>query len=67
LIFITGYADEVLEKEASRLEPVAYLYKPFDAFKASGPHQEGDFPDEPLDPPKLLNVSLKTQIRKYQK
>jgi len=33
VIFITGYADEVLEKEASRLEPVAYLYKPFDAFK----------------------------------
>jgi len=22
---------------------------------------------KPLDPPKLLNVSLKTQIRKYQK
>jgi len=28
VIFITGYADEVLEKEASRLEPVAYLYNP---------------------------------------
>jgi len=33
VIFITGYADEILEKEASRLEPVAYIYKPFDAFK----------------------------------
>ena len=33
VIFITGYADEVLEKEANRLGPVAYIYKPFDAFK----------------------------------
>ena len=33
VIFITGYADETLEKEANRLDPVAYIYKPFDAFK----------------------------------
>lgn len=33
VIFITGYADEALEKEANRLHPVAYVYKPFDAFK----------------------------------
>ena len=33
VIFMTGYADEVLEKEASRLDPVAYIYKPFDALK----------------------------------
>ena len=33
VIFVTGYADEVLEKEANRLNPVAYIYKPFDAFK----------------------------------
>lgn len=33
VIFITGYADEALEKEANRLNPVAYIYKPFDAFK----------------------------------
>lgn len=33
VIFITGYADESLEKEAARLNPVAYIYKPFDAFK----------------------------------
>lgn len=33
VIFITGYADEILEKEANRLDPVAYIYKPFDAFK----------------------------------
>jgi len=33
VIFITGYADELLEKEANKLSPVAYIYKPFDAFK----------------------------------
>lgn len=33
VIFITGYADEALEKEANLLEPVDYIYKPFDAFK----------------------------------
>ena len=33
VIFVTGYADEVLEKEANRLDPIAYIYKPFDAFK----------------------------------
>lgn len=30
VIFITGYADEKLEKEARSLNPVAYLLKPFD-------------------------------------
>jgi CheY-like chemotaxis protein len=29
-IFITGYADEMAEKEAQKLVPEAYLYKPFD-------------------------------------
>ena len=29
-IFITGYADEISEKEAQKLSPEAYLYKPFD-------------------------------------
>jgi CheY-like chemotaxis protein len=33
VIFVTGYADEALEKEANRLGPLAYIYKPFDAFK----------------------------------
>ncbi len=33
VVFITGYADEVLEKEANLLDPVAYIYKPFDAFQ----------------------------------
>jgi len=30
IIFITGYADEVIEKKARVLSPVGYLYKPFD-------------------------------------
>ena len=30
VIFITGYADEKIEKEAKTLEPTAYLFKPFD-------------------------------------
>ncbi len=30
VIFVTGYADEKLEEEAKKLNPVAYLYKPFD-------------------------------------
>jgi len=29
IIFITGYADEIAEKEAKKLAPEAYLYKPF--------------------------------------
>lgn len=29
-IFITGYADEMIEKKAKALAPAAYLYKPFD-------------------------------------
>jgi CheY-like chemotaxis protein len=33
VIFMTGHADEDLEKEANSLSPVAYIYKPFDAFK----------------------------------
>lgn len=33
VIFITGYADELLEQEAEKLNPVAYIYKPFDTFK----------------------------------
>lgn len=30
VIFITGYADKNLEIEAKNLNPVAYIYKPFD-------------------------------------
>jgi len=29
-IFITGYADELVEREAEKLSPTAYIYKPFD-------------------------------------
>ncbi len=29
-IFMTGYADEIVEKKAKTLAPVAYIYKPFD-------------------------------------
>lgn len=31
VIFLTGFADPRLEKEAQTLHPVAYLFKPFDA------------------------------------
>jgi CheY-like chemotaxis protein len=30
VIFITGYADEEIKREAKALAPVAYIYKPFD-------------------------------------
>ncbi len=30
VIFLTGYADPNLEKQAKHLEPVAYLLKPFE-------------------------------------
>ena len=30
VIFITGYADEEIEQEAEALNPIAYIYKPFD-------------------------------------
>ncbi len=33
IIFLTGYADETLEKQAQELKPVAYVFKPFDAFQ----------------------------------
>lgn len=33
VIFITGYADESLEKKVDYLKPAAYLYKPFDISK----------------------------------
>lgn len=33
VIFITGFADELLEEQAKQLNPVAYLSKPFDAIK----------------------------------
>ena len=29
-IFITGYADEMIEKKTKILNPAAYIYKPFD-------------------------------------
>ncbi|OGW77999.1 MAG: hypothetical protein A2Z83_02885 [Omnitrophica bacterium GWA2_52_8] len=30
VIFLTGFADETLEAQAQLLNPVAYMYKPFD-------------------------------------
>lgn len=30
VIFITGYADEEIKKQAETLNPAAYIYKPFD-------------------------------------
>ncbi|MBI3317335.1 MAG: response regulator [Candidatus Omnitrophica bacterium] len=32
VIFLTGYADIKLENEAKALQPVAFVFKPFDAF-----------------------------------
>ena len=32
-IFITGYVDEEVEQQAKALEPVAYIFKPFDIEK----------------------------------
>ncbi len=29
-IFITGYADEEIQRKAETLNPIAYIYKPFD-------------------------------------
>ena len=29
-IFITGYADDEIEEKAKTLNPIAYIYKPFD-------------------------------------
>ena len=33
VVFLTGYADPLLESAARELEPLAYLLKPFDAFQ----------------------------------
>lgn len=33
VIFLTGFADPKLEREAQTLHPIAYLYKPFDTTK----------------------------------
>ena len=33
VIFLTGFADNKLEQEAQSLNPVAYIYKPFDTPK----------------------------------
>lgn len=30
VIFVTGFADEDIEKEARKLNPLAYIFKPFD-------------------------------------
>ena len=30
VIFVTGFADAQIEKQAKELKPVAYLFKPFD-------------------------------------
>ena len=39
-IFITGYADEEIEKKAKILNPVAYIYKPFDISELVGKVKE---------------------------
>jgi CheY-like chemotaxis protein len=36
VVFITGYADAALEAEAKKLDPVAYVYKPFDMAELTG-------------------------------
>ncbi len=33
VIFLTGYADQKLEDHARQLNPIAYVYKPFDALE----------------------------------
>ena len=33
VIFLTGFADVKLEKEAQTLNPIAYIFKPFDTLK----------------------------------
>ncbi len=33
VIFLTGFADTKLEKEAQTLNPIAYIFKPFDTIK----------------------------------
>lgn len=30
VIFVTGFADKILEEEAAKLSPLAYIHKPFD-------------------------------------
>ncbi|MCM8780442.1 MAG: response regulator [Candidatus Omnitrophica bacterium] len=39
-IFITGYVDQKIEKEAKLLKPVAYIYKPFDIEELVGKVKE---------------------------
>ena len=36
IIFITGFADEKIEEEARKLNPIAYLMKPFDVQELLG-------------------------------
>ena len=33
VIFLTGFADKMLEMQAQQLKPAAYVYKPFDALQ----------------------------------
>ena len=33
VIFLTGFADSKLEREAQALDPIAYIFKPFDVGK----------------------------------
>lgn len=33
VVFLTGFADPTLEAQAQRLNPVAYIFKPFDTVK----------------------------------
>ncbi len=33
VIFVTGYADQKLQEEAQKLNPTAYVHKPFDALE----------------------------------
>ena len=36
IIFVTGFVDEQIEQEAKKLEPLAYLLKPFDLEELMG-------------------------------
>lgn len=40
VIFITGYADQDMEQRAGKLNPVAYIYKPFDIGELVGKIEE---------------------------
>lgn len=40
VMFITGYADDEIERAAKKLKPIAYIYKPFDMQELVGKVKE---------------------------